>query len=149
NATGLDPGNVAQAIEFLESRPEHAAGFANQTGCYFDLWTLRHPELCPIDIFEQQLAYVLEQGMTDAEAYELTSKTHGLVLPVDEPPIEVASAFGGLALYKMAYAKNARYVGQKQRTMKLRDGSTIDLRIEVCEHVAFNSDIAAQGGRLF
>ena len=149
NVTAIDPAKVAQAIEFLESRPEHAAVFANQTGCYYDLWTLRHPQLCPDDIFEQQLAYVLEQGMTDEEAYELTFKKRHLVLPANGAPIEVASAFGGLGIYKIAYAKNARYVGQKHRTIRLRTGATIDLRIEVCEHVAFNSDIAAQGGRLF
>lgn len=149
NLRAADPSQVARAVEFLESSPGHAAAFANQIGCYYDLWTLRHPELCPDDMYEQQLDFVLEQGMTDEEAYELAVAKRHLVFPPEDPPLEVVSAFGGLGIYKIAYAKNARYVGQKNRTIRLRTGATLDLTIEVCEHVAFNADVAAQGGRLF
>src|SRR5262249_57101791 len=64
------------------------------------------------------------------------SFTRQIAIPADMPPIVVRSAFGGLGIYRLAYALKARYRGLDE------------MGREVSEHVAFNEAIAAAGGAL-
>ena len=68
-----------------------------------------------------------------------------------EAPIEVDSAFGGLAIYKTAYiVKNPNpYVGYKMKSVPTEDGTFGLARWQTCEHVHFNAGIRSMGGRLF
>src|SRR5579872_5449996 len=52
NAGDFDADAFRRAVEFLESDDRHAGIFAAQDGLYYDLWALRHPELCPGDLWE-------------------------------------------------------------------------------------------------
>ena len=58
-------------------------------------------------------------------------------IPGDSDLIEVKSCFGGLGIYKTKFIKNCKYYGGE------------DTDNEVCEHVAFNECIYANGGKLF
>ena len=117
--------------------------FANSGGgAYFDLWALRHPELCPRDIWEELADQVIDYRVSDAEAYQRTLAKRIFALAADAPPLEVDSAFGGLGIYKMSHilSNPARYRGAKMKR---------DVGWQVCEHVAFHAGLRASGGRLF
>ena len=112
-----------------------SALFANQSEDYYDLWALRHPELCPYDIWE--MVRERPKGMEKAEAIETFITSIRFNLPKDRGLIEVESAFGGLGLYLMSAIKGCRYLG-------LDDAGN-----EVCDHVALNREIIAKGGKLY
>ena len=71
-------------------------------------------------------------------------------LPVDSPPLQVSSAFGGLAFYKAEWLMKVRprYIGEQPLSLNTRQG-TRWLRVQCCEHVAFNEQIAQAGGSLW
>ena len=70
-------------------------------------------------------------------------------IPVDTPPIQVESAFGGLGIYKMRYVLNnkSRYVGHEYKYFI--DEAMVFSKLQTCEHVSFHQGIAAQGGQMF
>ena len=45
----IDEKNILDAIQFLFSKDEIAAVFANQLGTYYDIWTLRDEKYCQND----------------------------------------------------------------------------------------------------
>jgi len=139
---------VVRSLEFLESQPTHAGAFANQSGAYFDMWALRHPTMCPNDVWEEVLAYAIRHSCPDDEAFEKTFRRRILSIPAESEPVEVSSAFGGFGIYKLSYALGSRYVGQET---KLIDNPPDQFRIpmQICEHVRFNEAITTRGGRLF
>lgn len=155
NAAPLDTEALARSLEFLASSPDRAAGFANSQGAYYDLWALRHPRICPDDVWEQVLDLVVKQGLSDAAACDQVMK--GRIFSIDPGtlPIEVDSAFGGLGLYKMDFVLKAggRYIGErpKMATLPNRNGPgwTTTHHMQRCEHVSFHRAIRAIGGRLF
>jgi hypothetical protein len=129
-------------VAFLDDDCERAGVFANSGGAYFDLWALRHPELCPGDVWEELADYAIANRVGDTEAYEHTLAKRVFTLAADAPPLEVDSAFGGLGIYKLSHvlANPAPYAGAKLKE---------NLGWQVCEHVAFHAGLRAQGGRLF
>ncbi len=148
NRDPLDPVAIVKAFEFLGSRDEIAGVFPNCRGIYYDMWTLREPKLCPGDVFEQQLDYVLAHQVDDLTAYNKIFVPRLFTLPEDAPPLAVNSAFGGLAIYKLRYALKAEYKGFKPKEI-VQAGARHQIRFQVCEHVAFNGDIMRQGGKLY
>jgi hypothetical protein len=72
---------------------EWSAFFANQAGRYYDIYALRHPQWNNRDCF--------------IEANEL--RLSGIKIPVSNDPIQVESAFGGLAIYKTQDLKGLDY----------------------------------------
>ena len=142
NAGEIDLESVSRAMDYLAESPDRAGVFANSGGAYFDLWALRHPELCPGDVWEELADYVIAHRVSDAQAYEHTLAKRVFTLAGDAPPLEVDSAFGGLGIYKMSHVLDsaARYAGAKMKA---------DLGWQVCEHVAFHAGLRAEGGRLF
>ena len=90
---------------YLNSDPSHAGVFANQERFYYDLWALRHPELCPTDIW---------MDILDHRAVERRQRRGGIrpgfpacvCFRCPETPrrSRVDSAFGGLGIYKMQAA---------------------------------------------
>ena len=109
--------------------------FANQRQAYYDLWALRHPDYCPDDIWKK----VRERpaSMSKSEAIETFITAIRFTIPEQAGLIEVDSAFGGMGLYRLSALANCRYVGLDAQGE------------EICEHVSFNADIRAKGGRLF
>ena len=134
NASAISEESLMAAIRFLSSRKQNAAVFANQLP-YYDIWALRHEVWCPGDCWEEvenRPAYLPKH-----RAMERYLKTRRLNIPTYTSPVAVQSAFGGLGIYKLDFARAARYVGF------LPNG------VEICEHVAFNEAIARAGGALY
>lgn len=108
---------------------------ANQGDYYYDIWALRHPVWCPADAWEEQRALLPQLGKRAADEVALFSR----MVHIDprRAPIEVESAFGGLAVYRREALLAGRYVGLDA------DGR------EICEHVALHAQLRAQGHRIF
>jgi len=134
NTTPISEKSFAEAMRFLDSCDQNAGVFANQLP-YYDIWALRHDSWCPGDCWsevENRPAYLPKH-----RAVERYFQQRQIEIDPNARPVPVRSAFGGLAIYKMKFARSARYVGV------LPDGS------EVCEHVAFNRDMVLAGGILY
>ena len=145
NAPAIDLDSVVKAIHFLQGSSERAAVFANQPGTYYDLWTLRHPVRCPGDAWEEVFDYATEKHVSDQEAFAQTFLKRIFSLQKDAPPLEVDSAFGGLAIYKMeSILRNSRrYLGYKKKIVSPRMAQWLgipagEFGLASCEHVAFN-----------
>src|SRR6185312_8476922 len=125
-----------------------ASVFANCRGPYYDLWALRHETLCPGDVWEEAFDYALAHGGDDDAAYAATVARRVTTIAPEDPPLAVASAFGGLGIYKLRAVQDAAYKGFKTKEI-VQDGKRRAIKWQVCEHVAFNAAIGAHGGRLF
>jgi hypothetical protein len=139
---------LSSAVEFLNGHGTRAAAFANQSMKYYDLWALRHPQLCPFDFWHEVLKQSLEIS-TDEEAFERVYSQVPKCIPLETPPIEVESAFGGFGIYKLRFVlnNNARYIGHE---FKFFIGEEmVFTKLQTCEHVSFHRGIAAQGGQMF
>jgi len=147
-ACPLNMNALVSALRFLNEKPEYAAVFANQLVKYYDLWALRHPQLCPFDFWHEVLAQAL-QVATDQEAFDKVYAKVPHSIPVDTPPIQVESAFGGLGIYKMSYVLNnkSRYIGHDYKYFVGQ--SMAFSKLQTCEHVSFHRGISAQGGQMF
>jgi len=141
---------ILESVAFLEASADHAAVFANQEGAYYDLWALRHPDICPGDVWEQMLDRVMINSESEEAAYEATFTDKIFRLPKEAGLVEVESAFGGFGVYKRSFATSAGlcYVGSKVKIIRCQDG-VIVRRIQTCEHVHFHAGIRQLGGRLF
>jgi hypothetical protein len=108
---------------------------ANQKDFYYDVWALRHSTWCPGDCWEEYRA--LCDLIDRNQALEIA--VHSKMLHIEEgaKPIEVDSAFGGLAIYKRAALLVSRYQATRA------DGAA------VCEHVPFHKAIRRAGYRIF
>jgi hypothetical protein len=139
---------VGSALSFLNEKAEHAAVFANQSVKYYDLWALRHPQLCPFDFWHEVLAQALHVA-SDQEAFDKVYAKVPKCIPVDTPPIQVESAFGGLGIYKMKFVLNnkSRYIGHEYKYFV--GESMVFSKLQTCEHVSFHQGISAQGGQMF
>jgi hypothetical protein len=146
----LDLHMVTRAIDFLDGDASCAGVFANQRDYYYDLWALRHPDLCPGDIWLDILDHAETWGVSDDEAFERVFRPRIFALPPDREPIEVESCFGGLGIYKMSSTVlDGAYHGTAKATIRPRSGPTMSLTVQACEHVTFNRSIVTTGGRLF
>jgi len=144
----IDSQSFHQALEFLEENDSNAAVFANQPIKYYDLWALRHPQLCPFDFWHEVLIEALHVG-SDQEAFDKVYARVPKSIPIDTLPIEVESAFGGLGIYKMPFvlSNKSRYLGHEFKYFS-SDGIVFS-KLQTCEHVSFHQGIIAQGGRMF
>jgi hypothetical protein len=149
SARALNMDTLLQSIAWMRARPEVSAIFPNQLGTYYDLWALRHPTLCPGDVWEELMDYRFAHGCDDDTAYEATFAKRVLQLPPDSPPLEVDSAFGGMGVYRLADVLRNRnpYLGDKVKIV--RDGAKTSVaRWQQCEHVHFHAGLRALGGKL-
>lgn len=108
---------------------------ANQAGGYYDIWALRHPNWCPGDCWADNR--FLRPLIGKAAARQVAIHSRQIALSPGLPPIEVESAFGGLAIYKREAFLAGRYAGLAG------DGT------EICEHVPFHADLRKQGHRIY
>lgn len=144
----LSKDSLTSALKFLNEKPEHAAVFANQPLKYYDLWALRHPQLCPFDFWHEVLSKALHVS-SDQEAFDQVYNKVLKCIPVDMEPIQVESAFGGLGIYKMRFVLNnkSRYIGHEYKYFV--GESMAFSKLQTCEHVSFHQGISAQGGQMF
>lgn len=109
---------------------------ANQAAAYYDVFALRHTTWSPNDCwkFESSLK---KRGVHPVLAKEYAVYQRQCVIPPLSQWIEVDSAFGGLAIYKVGILGDSKYRG------KLSDDSV------VCEHVPFHESLKTRGARIF
>jgi glycosyltransferase involved in cell wall biosynthesis len=150
NSAEIDIESVRRAITFLESDRSYAGVFANQEGAYYDLWALRHPEKCPGDVWEEVLDCATNCRLSDQEAINRTFSKRIFSLPLNAEPLEVDSAFGGFGIYKVPNVLLNRkdFIGYKKKEI-LTEDRAIEVGLQVCEHVSFNSGFREQHQRLF
>jgi len=108
---------------------------ANQGDYYYDVWALRHPLWCPDDAWALRNALLPLIGAVEADRLAVFARM--VHIAPERAPIEVDSAFGGLALYVRDALRGARYAGL--------DGAGREL----CEHVALHAGLRAAGHRLY
>jgi hypothetical protein len=134
-AAPIGDGPFARAIDWLDAAPGRAAVFANAAPRYYDVWALRHPRWCPHDCWHRIWGRTPDETFEAAKFREVFRRQ--IEIPTDLPPIAVRSAFGGLGIYRLSPALQARYRGLDAAGR------------EVSEHVAFNETIAGVGGKLY
>lgn len=133
-ARPIDAGAFARAAAWLDAEPARAGVFANAYPRYYDVWALRHERWCPQDCWHPIWGRRQDETFEAAKFREVF--TRQIVVPTSLPPIPVRSAFGGLGVYRMTFALQARYHGTD---MQGRESS---------EHVAYNAAIRRAGGQL-
>ena len=101
---------------------------ANQTGNYYDLWALR--------TFDDWMPFDFEDCYKSRDRdFCLNQRLKNI--PITNEPIEVLSAFGGLAIYKTKYIDD-----------KCKYNGWINNK-ETCEHVGFNLCIRNNGAKIY
>ena len=151
NAAPWDLERYREVLEWFWQKPKAAAVFANQLGPYYDLWALRHPQLCPDDIWECMLAAKLAQpALDDAALLEQVITPRRLHFEPSLAPFKVESAFGGLGFYKTQWlaANPLPYVGDVTRWLELQGRPQL-IRWQCAEHVSFHAGLRAAGGSLW
>lgn len=108
---------------------------ANQCDAYYDIWALRHPQWCPGDCWQQYRW--LRPLFGHEQALSVAIHSRMVRLDVRSAWIEVASAFGGLALYRRDALLAGRYVGLDEAGE------------QVCEHVPFHAQLRQAGFKIF
>ena len=111
------------------------AVFPANANFYYDVWALRHPDICPGDYMKRMDS--LSPALGRENIFNLCLRSMSGVkftnltgwLPVD-------SAFGGIGLYKYNSFKNSSYFGYTNGN-------------EVCEHVVFHEKAKAAGMSLY
>lgn len=144
----LNEDHLSHALSFLRQESQRAAVFANQPMRYYDLWALRHPQLCPFDFWHEVLRAALKLP-TDQAAFDAVYSKIPHRFAADSEPIQVESAFGGLGIYKMKFIRDnkSRYIGHEFLYL---DAEPMNFtKLQTCEHVSFHAGISAQGGELY
>lgn len=130
-------GKFVESIESCFKNMDWDVLAGNQSDNYYDIWAFRKKGLLDWDCWKEH-AKATKNGMSDSEAKD---KYIFGILPKFEPSkfIEVDSAFGGIAIYKLKSIPNdCNYKGNYDE-----DNS------EQCEHVQFNKCIKNAGGKIF
>ena len=110
---------------------------ANQQGTYYDLWALRtFDDWMPYDCWECDSN--ANNDVEKAKCWEHAWRN----IPQSSSPIEVKSAFGGMAIYKTKYLKGCDYGNGINPNRRKPDQSK-------CEHVDLNACVRRNGGKLF
>lgn len=109
---------------------------ANQTGPYYDIWALRHPEWSPSDCW-QEYQFLQKYGLRHRKAVFSAVYAKMISIPQDSDWIEVKSAFGGLAIYRKEVLQFCQYIG------------TTPNNLPICEHVTLHRQILSRGGHIF
>lgn len=108
---------------------------ANQPDCYYDIWTLRHPDWSPGDCLIQRSK--LEIIIGKEAANNLAVKAKQLCLDPSIGLIEVDSAFGGLGIYKREAFLRGQYIGLDSCGK------------EISDHISFHQDLKIAGYRIY
>ena len=106
-----------KSINYLFSKENIGAVFANQDGIFYDLWGLLDEKYCKNDFWVDALKYITKkinpgdrvsnELLEDMKINLLDNKK--IKFEQNMPPIKVKSAYGGFGIYKMNYViKNER-----------------------------------------
>lgn len=108
---------------------------ANQFGPYYDLWALRSKDWLNYDC-HKAFADDLYRNVSIRRSY-FNHLVRPMFIARKAEAIEVASAFGGIAIYRTQNLRNF-YYSQFNNLGEIQ-----------CEHINFNSAISQSGGKLF
>lgn len=123
------------------------ASFSNTDGVYYDLWALRHPQICPGDVWLDAETLRMRELLPVEEAYRRVFENRIFTIPSHFPEIEVESAFGGFGIYKSSLFKHtrARYIGEQTQLLSLGREDRL-IHYQCCEHVPFHATLRAELG---
>lgn len=107
---------------------------ANQPFRYYDLWALRTENWLETDIWEE-IAFK-KSNVSQRQAKKILKKYYRSI-PRTSSPIQVTSAFGGLAIYKTEAFLAGSYSGVD------KTGA------EICEHVQFHQELCDKGFKIY
>ena len=151
--------NILESINFLYSKKDIGAIFANQEGTYYDIWALRDERYCKTDFWVDILKFLFlnkkaDKNIPSSLIYEANKKiinSRILSFKKDLPPILVSSAFGGFGIYKMEYIlKNKKqYKGSQWIDLVSEDNKTFKIEYQKCEHVDFHRGLIDQNLKLY
>jgi glycosyltransferase involved in cell wall biosynthesis len=110
--------------------------FANQTRKYYDIWALRHPIWSPNDCWKQ-LDFFRKYHKFPEFSLAASVRSRMIHIPRGSEWIEVDSAFGGFAIYRLDAIGEAIYLGVTET------GDAI------CEHVPFHEEMRKNKKKLF
>ena len=108
---------------------------ANQSARYYDILALRHPLWSPNNWITEMEWLTPFLGSKKAKGHSMADRM--LRIPVDLPPIEVDSAFGGLSLLRRWTLESFDY-----------SEDSLEAADEI-DHVTLNRKIRAAGGHIF
>lgn len=131
---GINSRLTPEAIESCWSIKDWSVLTANQSGPYFDIWALRHPTWSPDD-WMKEFNRLRGQRESTSKALKKSLYSKMITIPVNSEPIEVESAFGGIAIYRKNCFDHGEYVGSVEGR-------------PVCEHVALHKSIRISGGKI-
>ena len=115
---------------------EDATITANQSGPYYDIWALRHPLWSPNDCWSE-LEFFKSKYKWPESALKKSVLSRMIKIDREQSPIEVLSAFGGMAIYPRNSLSEAKYVGLDPTGR------------EVCEHISISQKIRENGYKVF
>ena len=151
--------NLKKAINFLFSKENIGAVFANQDGNYYDMWGLLDEKYCKNDFWVDALKYIIKKvNFGDPISNELLDDMKINLLDKKKikfeqnlPPIKVKSAYGGFGIYKMNYViKNKRrYEGFQKVELIFKDGTKKQIDYQKNEIVNFNEGLCDLGLELY
>ena len=110
---------------------------ANCSDYYYDIYALRHPYWSPNDCM---IAAKENERLGLKKSQSIFYSVYSRMIKLNKylSFIEVDSAFGGLAIYKISsIPKNAKYIGVDKNNN------------QTCEHVLFHQFIKNSGGKIF
>jgi hypothetical protein len=145
NVAPVDPDVFAKTFEQLDKDDTWGAAFANSLGVYYDMWALRHPQVCPGDVWLQCELARLSGARSEEEAFQHHFRSRLFQIPTDLSPFPVESAFGGLGIYKLQCFVNTTggYRGDQLCAFQ-KDGKGYVLHYQACEHVSFHESVRLQ-----
>lgn len=106
----------------------------NQSDRYYDKWALRKKGLLDYDCWIEANK-AMAAGMSTQEAHN--KYIHVFDKFDTGQRLDVDSAFGGIAIYKLSSIGDCKYIGSYE------DGT------ELCEHVPFHQCIKENGGKIY
>ena len=120
---------------------------------YYDMWALRSSRIgLNHDCIDAANHEMMDNGTPREQAHAMRIHNLAPKLKSSDPPYEVESAFGGLAIYRMSATKDCKYIGKAD---KCSLGYPIEIfnrfcLKEVCEHVTFHQQMRElNGARIF
>ncbi len=147
NIAPVDLDVYAKTFEQLEKDESWGAAFANSLGVYYDMWALRHPQVCPGDVWLQCELARLSGMYSEEDAFRRHFLSRLFQIPADLSPFPVESAFGGLGIYKLqCFIKTTGGYKGDQLCAFETHGKRYVLHYQACEHVSFHESVRLQTG---
>jgi hypothetical protein len=145
NVAPVDLDVHPKTFQQLDKDETWGAAFANSLGVYYDMWALRHPQVCPGDVWLQCELARLSGANSREEAFRNHFLSRLFQIPTDLSPFPVESAFGGLGIYKLqCFVKTTGVYRGDQLCAFQKDGKGYVLHYQACEHVSFHESIRLQ-----